>query len=138
MKFSEIFKGRFGDFYLYKIWTFTVIIGAVLDVIVIGDFSSFFGFVFLTVLFGIIYCIPSLVLSDILYKFLSRSNLVNYKVLIFTIIFSLVTTNATYYLSYVDKMGNLVPGYYSFYKIYNICLIAGFFIFQQKTKILKK
>ncbi len=134
MKFSEIFKGRFGDFYLYKIWTFTVIIGAVLDIIVIGDFSSFFGFVFLLVLFGIIYCIPSLVLSDILYKFLSRSKLTNYKVLI---IFSLITTNVTYYLSYLDKMGNLVPGFYSFYKIYNICLIAGFFIFQQKTKIKK-
>lgn len=127
-----MFKCRFGNFYLYKIWAFTVLAGAGIYTFRIGDFSDYFSSVLLVIIFGIMYCISSLIVSEILYKLLSKSRFPNYKVLNYTFIFSLITTNTTYYI-----FAGVVNKYtITFFIVYNICLIIGFFIFHKKPKTL--
>lgn len=71
-----MFKGRFGNFYLYKVWALIVVFGAILASFA-GWFiissekldSSFFMFIFLQIIYGIVLCIPSLILSEIFTKF---------------------------------------------------------------------
>ena len=137
-------KGRFGNFYLYKVGSFTIVLGTILFLL----FNHFFNnpkpfnfsnyvFIFLVCIFGISLCmIPSMILSDILYKIMSRSKLSNQKVLLLTITFSLITTNSAYYIFFKNVNGNLDNNSYYFLIVYSICLILGFFIFKQKPKIL--
>ncbi len=136
-----MFKGRFGNFYLYKVWALIVVFGAILASFA-GWFiissekldSSFFMFIFLQIIYGIVLCIPSLILSEIFYKILSKTKLSNQKVFIYTLIISLLTTNLTYFMFFNN--GNIEEYFYVFFISYSICLITGFFIFKQKPETL--
>jgi len=136
-----MFKGRFGDFYLYKIWIFTVVFGAVLApavgfLIILGEWNEeFFMFILLQMIYGIVLCIPSLILSDVFYKFLSKSKLTDYELFIYGVVFSLIVTNLTYYVFF--NYGNLNEYFKVFSISYSTCLVAGFFIFKQKPENLK-
>ncbi|MGC4128530.1 MAG: hypothetical protein QM564_03000 [Bergeyella sp.] len=141
MKTPEIFKGRFGNFYLYKIWAFTVVVGATLYPLIdsiqypISLDSSFFGLILLMIIYGMVLCIPSLIISETFYKILSKSEILNQMIFILILIISLITTNLTYYLFW-SALGNVDSNFYIFSISYNICLITGFFIFKQKPETL--
>lgn len=137
----EIFKGRFGNFYLYKIWAFTIVVGAILYMFQdpTPHFSKsdsdiyFFGFILLIVaIYGIVLGIPSLLISEVFYQYMGESKLSNQQVFILTLLISLITTNLTYFLFFESFMGNR-----NLFSIsYSICLITGFFIFKQTPKTL--
>lgn len=142
MKLSELFKGRFGNFYLYRIWIFIVVCGAILYSLI--DFilysstldSHIFTFILLIIIYGIVLCIPSLIFTEILYKFLSKKKLSSQIVFLLVLIISLITTNLTYYLFWSNGLGKVPSEFYYFALIYNICLIIGFFIFHKKPETL--
>lgn len=142
MNLKQLFKGRFGNFYLYKIWAFTVLFGsvssAILGWLVIAHdnlSTEVITFILLQIAYGFFLCIPSLVVIEIFYKIISNSKRTNLFVLLSTMILSLIATNLTYYLFF--KTGNLESYFFVFSITYSICLIFGFFfIFKSKSSKL--
>jgi hypothetical protein len=139
----EMFKGRFGNFYLYKIWGFTVVFGAILSSFIdsIPDFplfdKDFYSLTLLEIIYGIVLCIPSLIISEIFYKMISKSKLSNQIIFLITLAVSLITTIFTYYRFFSDPFGSIKDNFfYTFSVAYSICLIIGFFIFKRKPEKL--
>ena len=98
-----MFKGRFGDFYLAKVWAFILIIGSIifpfLHFELKGDSKFMIGiveFIFFEIFLGFFISIPSLLISNIIYIISSRYRFSNVKVLIITFLISFVTTLSTY------------------------------------------
>ena len=99
-----MFKGRFGDFYLLKVWALTVFVGPILSTFLSFIFfnkgeklnEELFVFIFIQIVFGIFLCLPSLVISEIFYKTISKKDLNDNNVFYYTILISLLTTSLTY------------------------------------------
>ena len=129
-----MFKGRFGDFYLIKVWALTVFLGPILS-----TFLSFilfnkgeklneelFVFIFIQIVFGIFLCLPSLVISEIFYKTFSKKDLNDNNVFYYTILISLLTTSLTYIIFF-----GRTDDYSIVFSIsYSAILILGFFYFK--------
>lgn len=103
-----MFKGRFGDFYLAKVWAFILIIGSIifpfLHFELKGDSKFMIGiieFIFFEIFLGFLISIPSLLISNIIYIISSRYRFSNIKVLIITFLISFVTTLSTYIYIYL-------------------------------------
>ena len=133
-----MFKGRFGDFYLLKVWALTVFLGPILS-----TFLSFilfnkveklneelFVFIFIQIVFGIFLCLPSLVISEIFYKTISKKDLNDNNVFYYTILISLLTTSLTYIIFF-----GRTDDYSIVFSIsYSAILILGFFYFKNSDK----
>lgn len=139
---TKWFDGRFGRFFLYKVWLLTVIVGPILSTL--RDFfqssgarinDEFFMFILIEMVFGLVLCIPSLMISELTYKIMSKKPVSDNSVFIITLFISLVTTIITYYL-FLNYPANFIdPFFYAFAGSYSICLIAGFFLFKKKPLI---
>ena len=128
-----MFKGRFGDFYLLKVWALTVFVGPILSTFLSFFFNKgeklneeLFVFIFIQIVFGIFLCLPSLVISEIFYKTISKKDLNDNNVFYYTILISLLTTS----LSYIIFFGR-TDDYSIVFSISNSAiLILGFFYFK--------
>jgi len=141
-----MFKGRFGNFYLYKVWAFTVVSVPILALLItllsttkINYFSL--QFIFPVLIYGFVFCLPSLITSEIFYKSLSKKKKYHKEIFILTLIFSLITTNLTYFIFYSFMINfhwqlDVLRPFTIFCLEYTVCLIAGFFIFKQKPEKL--
>lgn len=141
MKISEFFNGRFGSFYLIKIWAFTVLIGPILagflGLILIPDSLNQLSFetissIILEIVYGFVLSLPSLIISEISYMSLSKTKLQNSGILIVLILISLLTTNLTYcwLLNNANEKGYL----YIFSISYSLVMISSFLYFYRKVK----
>ncbi len=142
MSFAEAFKGRFGKFFLYKIWAFTIVCGPVLSTL--EDFmraagarfnDEFFAFILLEIVYGFVLCIPSLLITEIFYKTISKKSLKNTTVFSLTLLIALLLTNLTYYFFLNKPLEPVDHFYIAFAVSYSICLLLGFFIFKPKNAI---
>ena len=127
-----------GDFYLIKVWALTVFLGPILS-----TFLSFilfnkgeklneelFVFIFIQIVFGIFLCLPSLVISEIFYKTISKKDLNDNNVFYYTILISLLTTSLTYIIFF-----GRTDDYSIVFSIsYSAILILGFFYFKNSDK----
>ena len=82
-----MFKGRFGDFYLAKVWAFILIIGSIifpfLHFELKGDSKFMIGiieFIFFEIFLGFFISIPSLLISNIFYIIMSKQKFSDIKV----------------------------------------------------------
>ncbi len=138
-----MFKGRFGDFYLVKVWAFILIIGSIifpfLHFELKGDSKFIIGiieFIFFEIFLGFFISIPSLLISNIIYIISSRYRFSNVKVLIITLLISFVTTLSTYiylfnlsFSNYKTNNGGLV-----FCILFSLLLLIGLVIFRNSDK----
>lgn len=134
-----MFKGRFGDFYLVKVWAFILIIGSIifpfLHFELKGDSKFMIGiveFIFFEIFLGFFISIPSLLISNIIYIISSRYRFSNVKVLIITFLISFVTTLSTYiylfnlsFSNYKTNNGGLI-----FCILFSLLLLIGLVIFK--------
>ena len=129
-----MFKGRFGDFYLNKVWALTVFLGPILSTflsfILFNKGEKFneelLVFIFLQVSFGIGLCMPSLVISEIFYLTISKTKIKDFQVFYLTILISLLTTIFTYF-TFLEK----IDDFFIIFSIsYSAILILGFFYFK--------
>ncbi len=134
-----MFKGRFGDFYLVKVWAFILIIGSIifpfLHFELKGDSKFIIGiveFIFFEIFLGFFISIPSLLTSNIIYIISSRYRFSNVKVLIITFLISFVTTLSTYiylfnlsFSNYKTNNGGLI-----FCILFSLLLLIGLVIFK--------
>ena len=128
-------QGRFGDAYLLKIWGFTVFLGPIisslLTFIVFNKNAKidqeFFFFIYIQIFVGLFLSIPSFLISEFVYKFLSKSNLSNREVFTYILIISLLSTLLTYLLFF----GNADDYLIIFSSTYSIILIFGLFYFKK-------
>ncbi len=129
-----MFKGRFGDFYLIKVWALTVFLGPILSTflsfILFNKGEKFneelLVFIFLQVSFGIGLCMPSLVISEIFYLTISKTKIKDFQVFYLTILISLLTTIFTYF-TFLEK----IDDFFIIFSIsYSAILILGFFYFK--------
>ena len=129
-----MFKGRFGDFYLLKVWASTVFVGPILSTFLSFIFfnkgeklnEELFVFIFIQIVFGIFLCLPSLVISEIFYKTISKKDLNDNNVFYYTILISLLTTSLTYIIFF-----GRTDDYSIVFSIsYSAILILGFFYFK--------
>ena len=129
-----MFKGRFGDFYLIKVWALTVFLGPILSTIlsfILFNKGEKFNeellvFIFLQVSFGIGLCMPSLVISEIFYLTISKTKIKDFQVFYLTILISLLTTIFTYF-TFLEK----IDDFFIIFSIsYSAILILGFFYFK--------
>ena len=129
-----MFKGRFGDFYLLKVWALTVFVGPILSTFLSFIFfnkgeklnEELFVFIFIQIVFGIFLCLPSLVISEIFYKTISKKDLNDNNVFYYTILISLLTTSLTYIIFF-----GRTDDYSIVFSIsYSAILILGFFYFK--------
>ena len=129
-----MFKGRFGDFYLIKVWALTVFLGPILSTflsfILFNKGEKFneelLVFIFLQVSFGIGLCMPSLVISEIFYLTISKTKIKDFQVFYLTILISLLTTIFTYF-TFLEKIDDFLI---IFSISYSAILILGFFYFK--------
>lgn len=137
------FSSRFGKLYLVKIWLFTIILGAlILGLIayfdrygkqIIFDYG-FFQYILLVIIFGVVVSIPSLIIAQYFYHFISSRKISNLSVYYLTLIFSLFVTLSTYYLFLGKQSYNSVDsGGITFSLIYSFLLSTASIIFQKKT-----
>ena len=132
-----MFKGRFGDFYLLKVWALTVFVGSILSTFLSFFFNKgeklneeLFVFIFIQIVFGIFLCLPSLVISEIFYKTISKKDLNDNNVFYYTILISLLTTSLTYIIFF-----GRTDDYSIVFSIsYSAILILGFFYFKNSDK----
>ena len=133
-----MFKGRFGDFYLIKVWALTVFLGPILSTflsfILFNKGEKFneelLVFIFLHVFFGIGLCMPSLVISEIFYLTISKTKIKDFQVFYLTILISLLTTIFTYF-TFLEK----IDDFFIIFSIsYSAILILGFFYFKNSDK----
>ena len=133
-----MFKGRFGDFYLLKVWALTVFVGPILSTFLSFIFfnkgeklnEELFVFIFIQIVFGIFLCLPSLVISEIFYKTFSKKDLNDNNVFYYTILISLLTTSLTYIIFF-----GRTDDYSIVFSIsYSAILILGFFYFKNPDK----
>lgn len=129
-----MFKGRFGDFYLLKVWALTVFLGPILSTflsfILFNKGEKFneelLVFIFLQISFGIGLCMPSLVISEIFYLTISKTKIKDFQVFYLTILISLLTTIFTYF-TFLEK----IDDFFIIFSIsYSAILILGFFYFK--------
>ena len=129
-----MFKGRFGDFYLLKVWALTVFVGPILSTFLSFIFfnkgekfnEELLVFIFLQVSFGIGLCMPSLVISEIFYLTISKTKIKDFQVFYLTILISLLTTIFTYF-TFLEK----IDDFFIIFSIsYSAILILGFFYFK--------
>ena len=129
-----MFKGRFGNFYLIKVWALTVFLGPILSTflsfILFNKGEKFneelLVFIFLQVSFGIGLCMPSLVISEIFYLTISKTKIKDFQVFYLTILISLLTTIFTYF-TFLEK----IDDFFIIFSIsYSAILILGFFYFK--------
>ena len=137
-----MFNGRFGDFYLFKIWFLTVFVSPFFYSAIYIDslkyvIEDYFVFVFLSIIVGSVLCIPSFILNEILYKYFSYKKLSDKKLFYLVLIVSVVSTNITYfYFLGVNAYAKLNG--YIFSLIYTSVLLFGFYFFNNfffKSKI---
>lgn len=134
-----MFKGRFGGFYLIKVWAFILIIGSIifpfLHFELKGDSKFIIGiieFIFFEIFLGFFISIPSLLISNIIYIISSRYRFSNAKVLVITFLISFVTTLSTYiylfnlsFSNYKTNNGGLI-----FCILFSLLLLIGLVIFK--------
>lgn len=127
--------GRFGDAYLLKIWGLTVLLGPVLSsffsfIVFTKDpelDQGFFIFIFVQIAIGIFLSLPSFLISEFFYKFLSKSNLSNHQLFAIILGISILTAISTYFLFF----GRTDDYMMIFSTTYSIVLIFGFFYFKK-------
>lgn len=133
-----MFKGRFGDFYLVKVWALTVFVGPFLSTLLSLKLfnkgekidEQFFVFIFLEIVYGLFLSFPSLIISDALYKVLTKSKLKDKNLFYLIILLSLITTLLTYYF-FLEKLNKFLI---IFSLSYSAILIFGFFYFKSNKK----
>ena len=88
--------------------------------------EELFVFIFIQIVFGIFLCLPSLVISEIFYKTISKKDLNDNNVFYYTILISLLTTSLTYIIFF-----GRTDDYSIVFSIsYSAILILGFFYFK--------
>lgn len=131
--------GRFGGFYLIKVWAFILILGSIifpfLHFELKGDSKFIIGifeFIFFEIFLGFFISIPSLLISNIFYIILSRYSFSDSKVLVITFLISFVTTLSTYiylfelsFSNYKTNNGGLI-----FCILFSLLMLIGLVIFK--------
>ena len=134
-----MFKGRFGDFYLAKVWAFILIIGSIifpfLHFELKGDSKFMIGiieFIFFEIFLGFFISIPSLLISNIFYIIMSKQKFSDIKVFVITFLISFITTLSTYiylfnlnFSNYKTNNGGLI-----FCILFSLLLLIGLVIFK--------
>ncbi len=127
-------KGRFGDAYLLKTWGLTVLLGPILasfaGVLITKNLNlneELFVFIYMQILFGFVLCIPSFLISEFLYKFLSKSKLSNKELFSIVLVTSLFTTLLTYYIFFGRSDDYMII----FSIVYSSVLIFGLYYFKK-------
>ena len=96
--------------------------------------EELFVFIFIQIVFGIFLCLPSLVISEIFYKTISKKDLNDNNVFYYTILISLLTTSLTYIIFF-----GRTDDYSIVFSIsYSAILILGFFYFKNSTQNIQK
>ena len=131
-------KGRFGDAYLLKTWGLTVLLGPILSSFVAILMSNnikldqeLFVFIYIQVLFGFILCIPSFLIAEFLYKFLSKAKLSNKELFSIVLVTSLLTKLLTYYIFFGRTYDYMII----FSIVYSMVLIFGLYYFKKPLNI---
>ena len=127
-------KGRFGDAYLLKTWGLTVLLGPILasfaGIVITKNLNlneELFVFIYIQILFGFVLCIPSFLISEFLYKFLSKSKLSNEELFSIVLVTSLFTTLLTYYIFFGRSDDYMII----FSIVYSSVLIFGLYYFKK-------
>ena len=90
-----MFKGRFGDFYLIKVWIFILVIGSIIFPFLHFKLKSesklmigIIEFIFFEIFLGFFISIPSLLISNIFYIIMSKQKFSDIKVFVITFLIS--------------------------------------------------
>lgn len=134
-----MYKGRFGDYYIAKIWLFVVIISPCFYTLVFlcndgkFDFNDYILFVTLSIIYGFVVAIPSYIIIEILYRILSKIKISNRNVFSIVSVLSLITTNISYYLFFGKNMFSkeVKIGGIPFMLIYSLFLMIGLLFFRK-------
>lgn len=134
-----MYKGRFGDYYIAKIWLFVVIISPFFYTLVFlcndgkFDFNDYILFVTLSIIYGFVVAIPSYIIIEILYRILSKIKIPNRNVFSVVSVLSLITTNISYYLFFGKNMFSkeVKIGGIPFMLIYSLFLMIGLLFFRK-------
>ena len=134
-----MFKGRFGDFYLIKVWIFILVIGSIIFPFLHFKLKSesklmigIIEFIFFEIFLGFFISIPSLLISNIFYIIMSKQKFSDIKVFVITFLISFVTTLSTYvylfnlsFSNYKTNNGGLI-----FCILFSLLLLIGLVIFK--------
>jgi len=126
--------------YILKVWFATILAApftlAVLTLILNGQDSGAFEFIFLGVVIGFLFSLPTL-LGCLLLIFLFQKKIISvhsWKILL--ILFSVIAEIITFYILYGPSSYNVLQSYgaLTFSVVYSVCIIAFGLIFRLKHK----
>lgn len=145
LEILKVYKGRFGDYYIVKTWLCVVVVSPLFYTLFLSyinakfDFSDYLIFVFFSIIFGFVIAIPSYIIIEILYRFLSKTKISNTNIFSIISILSLIATNISYYLFFGKNMfsDQAKIGGIPFVLIYSLFLVTGLFYFKENLNSKK-
>lgn len=134
-----MYKGRFGEYYIAKVWLFVVIISPCFYTLIFLFDDVKFGlndstlFIILSIIYGFAVAIPSYIITEIVYRIVSKMKISNRNVLFTVSILSLITTNISYYLFFGKNMFSKEAkiGGIPFMLTYSLFLMTGLLFFKK-------